>query len=66
MATYLEDKPALLVKKLGGLALILLGLLSLALSMSGGYPILTVLGLVLLLAGMVLIALKIARRNRDV
>ncbi len=61
MATYLEDKPAvLLVKKLGGLALILLGLLSLALSVSGGYPILTALGLVLLVAGMVLIALKIA------
>jgi hypothetical protein len=65
MATYTEGKPILLIKKFGGLLLLLLGLLSMGMGFGGGYPALTAVGVLLLIGGMVLLALKIARRNQE-
>jgi hypothetical protein len=64
MATHAEGGSILLMKKFGGVALILFGLLLTATGYSGSYPGLTTVGVLLLIGGMVLLALKIARRNQ--
>jgi uncharacterized membrane protein HdeD (DUF308 family) len=53
----------LLVKKLGGLLLLILGLLLLAMGFNAESTSTTVLGFVALAAGAALLALKIFRRN---
>jgi uncharacterized membrane protein HdeD (DUF308 family) len=56
----------LLVKKLGGLLLLILGLLLLAMGFNSESTSTTVLGFVALAAGAALLALKIFRRNRAI
>ncbi|CAN7357526.1 hypothetical protein LJR220_003181 [Bradyrhizobium sp. LjRoot220] len=64
MAIAVEG-PILLVKKLGGVLLLLFGLLMTALGLSSDSGWLTAMGIVLLVAGAVFLALKIIRRNQD-
>jgi hypothetical protein len=52
------------IKKLGGLLLVILGCLLIAAAVSAGYTGLSVAGGVLVALGVVLLALKIVRRNR--
>ena len=64
MTTYVNDKPILLVKKLGGVLALALGFLLTATGLRGGYHGLTVIGALLLVTGAVLLVLKIIRRNQ--
>ena len=59
------ERPVLLIKKLGGVLLLLFGLLLTALGMSSEASGLTTIGIVLLVAGAIFLALKIVRRNQD-
>jgi hypothetical protein len=63
MATYVNDKPVLLIKKLSSVVMLVLGILFTATGMVGGYHGLTAIGVLLLVAGAVLLVLKIIRRN---
>jgi uncharacterized membrane protein HdeD (DUF308 family) len=58
------DKSALLVKKLAGLALVVFGLLLAGYGFSSGVTWVGTVGVVLLIAGIVLLVLKIVRRNQ--
>jgi hypothetical protein len=64
MAAYAGEKPVLLIKKLGALILLLFGVLLTAVGYNSGSTGLSVLGMLLLAAGAILLALKIARRNQ--
>ena len=64
MATYVNDKPVLLIKKLSGIFLVVIGLLLTATGMTGGYHGLALIGGLLLVTGVALIVLKIIRRNQ--
>jgi hypothetical protein len=59
-----SEAPILLAKKFGGLLLLVLGLLLLAMGFNADSIGLTVLGIVALACGAVLLALKIRRRNQ--
>jgi hypothetical protein len=59
-----SEGPILLVKKLGGLLLLVLGLLLVAMGFNADSTGLTVLGAVALACGAVLLVLKIRRRNQ--
>ena len=63
MPTTAADKPNLLVKKLGGIVLLIIGLLALMLGASQGPTWLTILGVLFLIGGVVVLAMKISRRN---
>jgi hypothetical protein len=65
MATYAGEKPILLIKKLGGLVLLLFGVLLTASAYKNGSSGLGVLGMLLLAGGVFLLALKIVRRNQS-
>jgi hypothetical protein len=56
--------PILMIKKLGGLLLLVFGLLLLAMGFNADSTGLTVLGIVALACGAALLALKIRRRNQ--
>ena len=62
MATV--ERPILLIKKLGGVLLLLFGLLLTALGLNNESSGLTATGIVLLVAGAIFLALKIIRRNQ--
>jgi hypothetical protein len=64
MAAYADDKPVLLIKKFGAVASLVLGLLLTATGLSGEYPTLTMVGVLLLAFGAILLVLKILRRNQ--
>jgi hypothetical protein len=64
MATYVNDKPVLLIKKLSGVLTLVIGLLLTATGLGGGYPGLVLIGALLLVTGAVLLVLKIIRRNQ--
>lgn len=55
--------PTLLIKKLAGVFLLVIGFLLTATGMSAGYGGLTIIGWILLAAGVVLLIMKILRRN---
>ena len=55
----------LLVKKLAGLLLVILGCLLVAVGLNGGAATHIVFGAVLLAAGVTLLVLKIVRRNQN-
>ena len=57
-------QPILLIKKLGGLLLLVFGLLLLAMGFNSESTSLTLLGVVALACGALLLALKIRRRNQ--
>jgi len=63
MAAYTADGATLLLKKFGGLVLIVLGILGIAIGFEYPSTGLLVAGLIALAFGMVLLALKIIRRN---
>ena len=63
MAEYATEKPVLLIKKIGGVLLLICGLLLAALAYSDGSTGLMVLGVLLAAAGLALMVLKIVRRN---
>lgn len=63
MATAVE-RPILLIKKLGGILLLLFGLLLTALGLNSDSGGLTTIGIILLVAGAIFLALKIIRRNQ--
>ncbi|QRM28516.1 hypothetical protein [Microvirga sp. VF16] len=64
MAYDTDDKPVLLIKKLGGVLLLICGLALMTLGYSGDSTGLIVLGLLAAAAGAVLLVLKIVRRNQ--
>lgn len=59
-----DDKSALLVKKLAGLALVVFGLILAGYGFSVGVTWLGTVGVVLLVAGVILLIMKIVRRNQ--
>jgi hypothetical protein len=59
------ESPILLIKKLGGIVLLLFGLLLTALGFDSESTALTAIGILSLAAGAVLLALKIIRRNQN-
>ena len=63
MIAHAGEGPILLAKKLGGLLLIILGFLLTASGVSLPSTALTVLGALFLIAGAILLVLKILRRN---
>lgn len=63
MAEIGQQGPMLLAKKLGGLALVVLGLLGMGFGYESGSGWLMTVGVVALVVGVCLIALKIMRRN---
>ena len=67
MAANTADGPFLLVKKLGGVVLIILGIIGIAVGLEyrtiGCSAGIIVAGIVALVCGMALLALKIIRRN---
>ena len=64
MAEYADDKPVLLVKKFGAVVSLVLGLLLTATGLSNDYRVLTMIGALLLAVGLILLVLKIVRRNQ--
>ncbi len=58
------ETPILLVKKVGGILLLLFGLLLTALGLTGDSGWLTTIGIILLVAGAIVLTLKIIRRNQ--
>ena len=60
------EGPILLIKKLGGLLLLVIGLVMTALGANNGSTALIMLGTVLLVAGLALLALKIFRLNQAI
>ncbi len=64
MAPYAGEKPILLIKKLAGILLLFVGLFLIAVGFSNGSTGLTVVGILALAAGLILLALKIVRRNQ--
>jgi uncharacterized membrane protein HdeD (DUF308 family) len=60
------DSPILLIKKLGGLLLLVIGLVMTALGANYGSTAVIMLGTVAIVAGIVLLALKIYRRNQAI
>lgn len=64
MAAYADDKPVLLIKKFGAVVSLVLGLLLTATGLSNDYRVLTTIGVLLLAVGLILLVLKIVRRNQ--
>jgi hypothetical protein len=64
MAAYASEKPVLLIKKLGGLLLVIFGCFLTAAGVETGAIALTAAGIVLLLVGVSLLVLKIIKRNQ--
>jgi hypothetical protein len=64
MVAYAEQKPLLLIKKLGAMILLVLGILLTATGIYGEAPSLMTIGILLLIAGAILLVLKIIRRNQ--
>ena len=63
MTAYASEKPVLLLKKLGGLLLVIIGCILTATGVEYGAMALTAGGIVLLSIGLGLLVLKIIRRN---
>jgi uncharacterized membrane protein HdeD (DUF308 family) len=65
MAAHVGEKPRLLLKKLGGLLLVIFGCLLMAVGLNTGAIALTAIGSLLLSAGLGLMVHKIVQRNQD-
>ena len=63
MAAQTDEGSILLIKKLGGLLLVVLGFIVMAAGISTDSTGFVVLGTLVLVAGAILLALKIIRRN---
>ncbi len=66
MAVDETEKPVFLIKKLGGILLLICGMVLTALAYSEGSTGLIALGILLIVAGGGLMVLKIARRNQGI
>jgi hypothetical protein len=64
MPDYASDTPIFLVKKVGGLVLLILGLLLIVLGYGYESNGLLILGVLVLAGGIALLVLKIVRRNQ--
>jgi hypothetical protein len=64
MATFTSGHPVLLIKKLAGVFLLIIGLVLAGTGLSQSYDGLTVIGTLVLVTGIVLLILKILRRNQ--
>lgn len=64
MAGHVVEGPILLIKKLGGLLLIVLGFLLIATGINADYTGLAYVGGAIVVLGAVLLLLKVLRRNR--
>jgi predicted phage tail protein len=64
MSEVQTDKPVMLIKKLGGMILLVLGCALTAAGFSMGYQGLAMAGIGLLALGVLLLVLKILRRNQ--
>ena len=64
MPASASDQPNLLIKKIGGIVLLIIGLVALMLGFNRGPTWLVLLGIVFVIGGIVLLAVKIARRNQ--
>jgi hypothetical protein len=65
MTAYAVEKPILLIKKLGGLLLVIFGCILTAAGVTTGAMALAAAGILLLSAGVGLLVLKIVKRNQD-
>jgi drug/metabolite transporter (DMT)-like permease len=65
MAGHAAEGPVLLMKKLGGLLLVILGCLLIAIGVNADNTGLVIIGAVLAVLGAALLALKVLRRNRS-
>jgi hypothetical protein len=65
MVAQAGEGPILLLKKLGGMILIVVGCLLTAVGLNLGSIVQIALGVALLAGGMILLALKIVRRNQS-
>jgi drug/metabolite transporter (DMT)-like permease len=65
MVAQAGEGPILLIKKLAGMILIVIGCLLTAVGLNSGSILQIALGVALLIGGMILIALKIIRRNQS-
>ncbi|NOG69273.1 hypothetical protein [Roseicella sp. DB1501] len=63
MPTTAADRPNLLAKKPGDIVLLIIGLLALMLGAGQGPTWLTILGVLFLIGGVVVLAMKVSRRN---
>ena len=64
MTAYAGEKPILLLKKLGGLLLVIVGCFLMAVGLNSGAMAPTAIGSLLLAVGLGLLVLKIMRRNQ--
>lgn len=64
MAVYAEDKPVLLIKKFAALVFLLFGFLMTATGFANQSTPLAVIGALMLSIGVLLLVLKVVRRNR--
>jgi uncharacterized membrane protein YjjP (DUF1212 family) len=64
MPDYADTAPALLIKKMGGMVLLIVGFLLAVLGYTNDSNSLATLGVLLLVGGLVLLVLKIFRRNQ--
>jgi hypothetical protein len=64
MPVHASDRPLLFIKKIGGLALLLLGAAMIVLGYTEGSNGIKVFGGLLLAGGIILLVLKIYRRNQ--
>jgi hypothetical protein len=65
MVTSTDDGPVFFAKKIGGLVLVILGFLAMAAGVNMESTGLVVFGTLVLVAGAVLLVLKIVRRNEN-
>ena len=65
MPDYETEKPVLAIKKLGGLLLLIFGVVVALLAYSNGSTGLSIIGILMAAVGIVLMVLKIVRRNQD-
>jgi len=65
MPDDVTDKPVLAIKKLGGLLLLIFGIVVALLAYSNGSTGLSIVGILMAAVGVVMLVLKVIRRNQD-
>ncbi|WP_201837457.1 hypothetical protein [Microvirga zambiensis] len=65
MPDDVTDKPVLAIKKLGGLLLLIFGIVVALLAYSNGSTGLSIVGILMAAVGVVMLVLKVVRRNQD-
>jgi len=65
MPDDVTDKPVLAIKKLGGLLLLIFGIVVALLAYGNGSTGLSIVGILMAAVGIIMLVLKIVRRNQD-